>query len=97
MLLKFANFFFKADTAGRSASKLVCLSSGVLIVGKIFTVGTIAPHRVRLELVRNTKRQKDERQRQKDEKTKKQTAGKIHTAGTIALRLARLGNLSKTF
>ena len=68
MLLKFANFFFyKADAAGRSASKLVSLTSGVLTVGKIHTVGTIAPHLVRLELVRITKRQKDK-------KTERQTA-----------------------
>ena len=66
-------FSFKADAAGLSASKLVSLTSGVLTVGKIYTVGTIARHRVRLDLVKNTKRQKDKKtERQKDRKTKKQ-------------------------
>ena len=60
-------FFYKADAAGRSVSKLASLTSGVLTVGKIHTVGTIAPHLVRLELVRITKRQKDK-------KTERQTA-----------------------
>ena len=55
--LFFYNFqkkIYKADAAGRSVSKPVSLTSGVLIVGKIHTAGTIAPHLVRLGLVRNT-------------------------------------------
>ena len=81
-------FFYKADAAGRSASKLVSLTSGVLTVGKIHTAGTIAPHLVRLDLVRNTKRQEDKKTEMwKDER---QTAGKIHTAGTIAPHRVRL-------